>query len=280
MKTRILMIALAALIASPAHADGERRRPRAGAGPLSVEMLANANDAARQRPVSAAFEQARQIYPYAPGALYELTTSPAYVSAILLEPGEHLTTIAAGDTARWMVSEAEGEASGEGRTIVLVKPQTSNLRTNIVLITDRRTYLIEALSRSDNLYAAEIAWSYPPGRTEESALPVGDLNFNYRIRTRRGRTPPWSPARVFDDGRKTYVEFADSIAASDMPPLFVITEDGAEIVNYRVQGARYIVDRLFDVAELRLGARTQTIVRIERTPSAPLRANSRRGPRS
>jgi type IV secretion system protein VirB9 len=76
------------------------------------------------------------------------------------------------------------------------------------------------------------------------------------------------------------VEFADSIAASDMPPLFVITEDGAEIVNYRVQGARYIVDRLFDVAELRLGARTQTIVRIERTPSAPLRANSRRGPRS
>ena len=53
--------------------------------------------------------------------------------------------------------------------------------------------------------------------------------------------------------------------------LFVVTlflpdpDGGAALVNYRVLGRRLIVDRLFDVAELRLvsGRRTQT-VRIEK----------------
>ena len=36
------------------------------------------------------------------------------------------------------------------------------------------------------------------------------------------------------------------------------------LVNYRMAGRYYIVDRLFDVAELRLGEKPQTIVRIAR----------------
>jgi type IV secretion system protein VirB9 len=74
---------------------------------------------------------------------------------------------------------------------------------------------------------------------------------------------------VFDDGRRTFIEFASGVVATDLPPLFVVTGGNAELVNYRVQGARYMVDRVFDVGELRLGTREQTIVRIERTPTAP-----------
>src|SRR5690606_37842450 len=92
---------------------------------------------------------------------YELYTNPNYVSTILLEPGETLNNIAAGDTSRWMVTQADGETEGEGRTIVLVKPQAAGLRTNVVLITDRRTYLIEAISQSGSAYSAQVAWSYP-----------------------------------------------------------------------------------------------------------------------
>jgi len=69
---------------------------------------------------------------------------------------------------------------------------------------------------------------------------------------------------VFDDGRRTWIEFPAGVIASDMPPLFVITGEGAEITNYRVQGQRYVVDRLFDRAELRLGARSPIVVRIDR----------------
>jgi type IV secretion system protein VirB9 len=82
-----------------------------------------------------------------------------------------------------------------------------------------------------------------------------------------GDAPPWRPRRVYDDGRKVYIEFAPGIVQGQMPPLFVIGADGkTELVNYRAHANLLIVDRLFAAAELRLGAgRTQQVVRIGRT---------------
>ena len=53
---------------------------------------------------------------------------------------------------------------------------------------------------------------------------------------------------------------------SEAPPLFITDGDDkiGKLVNYRVKGEFYIVDRLFDFAELRLGEKDQTIVRIVR----------------
>lgn len=235
---------------------------RRGHAVSSVELLAAANVAARQRPDRQSFAQARQIYTYASGAIYELYTNPNFISTILLEPGETLNDIAAGDTSRWMVTEAQAEAEVDGRTIVLVKPQAANLRTNIVLVTSRRTYTIEAVAQSGQAYSSEIAWCYPE-RTAVSAS-VNELNFEYRIRTTHGRRPAWLPTRVFDDGRRTWIEMPPQASSTDLPPLFVITGEGAELVNYRLQGDRYMVDRVFDVAELRLGTRSPVIVRLER----------------
>lgn len=240
-----------------AGAPAARARSR-----TSEETLAAANGAARQRPEARSFAQARQIYTYASGAIYELHANPNFITAILLEPGEALSDIAAGDTARWMVTEAEGESETDARTIVLVKPQAPNLRTNIMLVTSRRTYVIEAVAQAGQAYAAEIAWCYP--ERVASNANVSDLNFGYRVRTKRGRAPAWLPTRVFDDGRRTWIEMAPHTAAQELPPLFVVTGEGVELVNYRVQGDRYMVDRVFDVAELRLGTRKPVVVRIER----------------
>jgi type IV secretion system protein VirB9 len=251
-------------VATPAPLPAPPRQRRGREAP-PLQVLAEANTAARQRPTRDAFNQARHVFTYQPGAIFELYTNPNYISTILLEPGETLTDIAAGDTSRWMVTEATGESENEPRTIVLVKPQTSGLRTNIVLITDRRTYLVEAVSQAGQTYAAQVAWSYPQTTGAGTGLPSIDrLNFSYRVRTVRGRAPVWTPSRVFDDGRRTWIEFPSGVAAGDMPPLFVITGEGAEITNYRVQGQRYVVDRLFDRAELRLGARSPQVVRIDR----------------
>ena len=236
--------------------------------PTPIEVVALANDAARQRPTRDAFAEARQVYAYASGAIYELYASPTHVSVILLEAGEVITGIAAGDTSRWMVTEVEAEAQEEPRAIVLVKPQTSGLSTNIVIVTDRRTYLVEARASSGERYSAEIAWTYPERDAAPSAA-VEVLFFDYRVRTVRGRAPRWSPSRVFDDGRRTWIEFPADVAAADMPPLFVITPEGAELANYRVDGRRMMVDRVFDTAELRLGVRAPITVRIERGPARP-----------
>lgn len=247
----------------PLTAEGVARRVQRA--PTATETLAAANNAARQSPDRTNFVQARQIYTYAPGAIYELYANPSFISTVLLEPGETLTDVAAGDTSRWMVTETTAESEVDGRTLVLVKPQATGLRTNIVLVTDRRTYTIEAIAQVGSAYSAQIAWCYPENDAASGIAPsVEDLNFAYRIRTTRGRRPSWLPTRVFDDGRRTWIEMPESVAATDLPPLFVITPEGAELVNYRVQGQRYMVDRVFDAAELRLGTRDPIIVRIER----------------
>ena len=277
----ILGVALAASMIPVASASAQARR--AARTDTPVEILAAANREARQSPTRDGFAQARHVYAYEPGALYEVYANPNYVSTILLEPGETLADIAAGDTSRWMVSQAEGESEGDARTIVLVKPNAGGLRTNIVLITDRRTYLIEAVSQAGTAYSAQIAWTYPAAAGGAFAAPIDAINLDYRIRTTQGRRPPWTPTRVFDDGRRTWIEFAPDVVAAELPPLFVVTGEGAELVNYRVQagpsGQRYMVDRVFDVGELRLGVRSPIIVRIERAPTDPQAARTRRGGR-
>ena len=91
------------------------------------------------------------------------------------------------------------------------------------------------------------------------------LNFRYRIEGRAS----FAPARVFDDGAKVYIQFPSSLPQGEAPPLFVQGSNGAPaLVNYRVRGNTYIVDRLFAVAELRMGTKPQAIVKIVRTDAA------------
>ncbi len=243
------------------HAGAQSSRP-----PTPIAALAEANAEARRRPDPANFTDATQIYDYAPGALYEVYGAPGFISTVLLEPGEAIVTVAAGDTTRWMVEQAVGGDVANARAMLLIKPTRANIRTNIVLVTDRRSYAIEAIATNGQTYSAQTAWRYPAA---DSGLAGGSagldtLNFGYRIRTVRGFNPRWRPVRVFDDGRKTYIEFPPAMATSEAPPLFIIENGEAGLVNYRVSGGRYVIDRLFDIAELRLGAERPVIVRISR----------------
>jgi type IV secretion system protein VirB9 len=257
-------------LAPPSALSAPEARPRNRDGIVSpLTALSTANAEARRRPEPEAFVDATQVYEYAAGALYEIYAAPGYLSTILLEPGEAIVTVAAGDTTRWMV---EGTTSGdlaEPRTLLLVKPTRAGIRTNIVLATDRRTYLIEAIAVEGRAYSAQTAWRYSDDAARRAPPSIGgvaldELNFRYRIENVRGRAPRWRPQRVFDDGRRTYIEFPLDIATSEAPPLFLLDGGDVALVNYRVVGNRYVIDRLFDVAELRLGAQRQTIVRISR----------------
>ena len=104
-----------------------------------------------------------------------------------------------------------------------------------------------------------------------AGIPLEKLNFRYTI---SGDEPAWRPLRAFDDGRQTYIQFPRSIAAGEAPPLFLVGPDGeAQLVNYRVAGRYYIVDRLFGAAELRLGGKEQKVVRV--TATQPRRGRGR-----
>jgi type IV secretion system protein VirB9 len=94
-------------------------------------------------------------------------------------------------------------------------------------------------------------------------VAVETLDFDYSI---EGDRRPWRPVRAFDDGRQVFIQFPATIASGEAPPLFVLGADGAaELVNYRMRGNYYVVDRLFSAAELRLGEKRQQVVRIVRS---------------
>ncbi|TCO06991.1 TrbG/VirB9 family P-type conjugative transfer protein, partial [Camelimonas lactis] len=149
-------------------------------------------------------------------------------------------------------------------------PSRPDITTNLVISTDRRTYLIE-LRSGEKPYMPSVSWSYPqvPGLRisvpDTLAIPaVAARNYRYGL---TGDTPPWRPVSVYDDGHKVYVEFPRGIVQGEFPPLFVIGPEGeAQIANTRVYRNILIVDRLFGAAELRLGSgKHQQTIRIVRT---------------
>ena len=108
-------------------------------------------------------------------------------------------------------------------------------------------------------------------------IQLDDVNFDYTI---TGKTNPrWKPVRVFDDGRKTFIQFPTTLRTTEAPALFIRSAEGkTQLVNYRVKGNYYIVDRLFDLAELRVGEKNPMIVRIIRNTA--MRRAGRAAPRS
>jgi len=239
-----------------------------------VDRIASANDAARVEPRKEGYFNAVQIFPFSPGALYQIYASPGQITDIALEPGEQLTgsgPVSAGDTARWIVGDTESGSGDTRRVHIMVKPTRPAIETNLVVNTDRRTYLIELRSR-EKAYMPSVAWFYPanPAARAAAALPLSPIlpepsqrRYRYTI---EGDNPPWRPIGAYDDGRKVFIEFSPGIVQGELPPLFVVgPDDKPEIVNYRTFRNLLIVDRLFAAAELRLGGDNQQRVRIFRS---------------
>lgn len=264
------LIALSSIFAAmPALAQ-----PQATLG--SIRHVATANRVATFRPRPSGFIGGAQVYPWSEGTIYTAYTAPGMVTDIVLQHGESLIAVASGDTARWVIGDTTSGSGEAKQTHLLVKPFSDGLATNLVVTTDRRTYHVRLVSTLATALSS-MRWTYPQdellalrrkAETERAAAPVATglsvdtLNFNYTI---RGDKPGWRPMRAFDDGQRTYVEFPASLASSEAPPLFLVGRDGkAELVNYRLNGRFYVVDRIFDAAELRLGLKKQQIVRIDR----------------
>lgn len=226
--------------------------------------------------------RARVQFPYLDGSIYEIYAAPDRMTAIELQPGEHLTTDngqpKAADTVQWV---ADAVSTGEGtekRTIILVKPIVTGVETNMLIPTNRHVYHL--LLRSDTqVYMPLVGFSYPfdeakakveagaaeakvEASREKMVVPPEKLSFNYKI---RGSRAVWKPVRVFDDGTKTYIEMAPEVQSWEAPALFVMEGDTPLLVNYRVKGDYYIVDRLFEHAQLRVGSRSAVDIYRDKT---------------
>ena len=276
----MLLAPCLSLAAQPAWASSQ------SSGTARQATVATANRLATMEPATQGFLNAVQVYPFADGAIYHVITAPERVTDIALQAGETLVAVASGDTVRWVIGDTTSGSGPEKRTHVLVKPFSASLATNLVITTDRRSYHIALTSVSKTAMAA-LSWTYPQdalialkratadaqaAQPVAAGIDVDQLHFNYAV---SGDKPAWRPLRAFDDGRQTCIEFPAALAVGEAPPLFLLDRKGeAQLVNYRVKDRFYVVDRIFDVAELRLGTKHQQIVRISRVADG---ARARRG---
>lgn len=211
-----------------------------------------------QEPVQ--FINAVTVYPYTQGKVFKIYCSPLHITTLIFQENEQIITYAAGDTVRWLVDKMPSGTGKESRENLIIKPTEKGLNTNLIISTNKRIYFTE-LKSYQNTYQTGVSWHYAEDELKAKInqaqkqiienpianINLAALNFGYRI---QGRTE-WTPERVFDDGAKTYIKFPVSI--QELPPLFIMQSDQAQMVNYRYRQGYYIVDRLFKKALLQIG---------------------------
>lgn len=238
---------------------------------LAIAKRWNASTAKTMKPVSGPNGTIQFLY----GA-----QQPSIVCAVLqvcdvaLQAGEQVNSLHLGDTARWSVEPAiTGSGPAEIQHLI-IKPMDVGLDTSLIVTTNRRTYHLKLRSHRTE-YMPQVAFTYPEDalakwdalklqekrERQVNTIPqtgeyLGDLSFEYDL----DGSATWMPVRVYNDGRKTIIEMPRTMEQTEAPSLLVIRKEGGlfsddeeVMVNYRVQGDRYIVDTVFDKAILIAG---------------------------
>ncbi|MCL2009675.1 MAG: P-type conjugative transfer protein TrbG [Synergistaceae bacterium] len=211
---------------------------------------------------------------------------PNHLTNIALQAGEKVTAVHAGDTARWQISPARSGPDGQETVHVIIKPLMPDIRTNLLIMTDRRTYNLDLLS-SVNDFIPAVRFSYPDDvlnswntfiaearKKKDSEVVLADayslspdsLYFGYEIST-KNKTLPWKPVRVFDDGMKTYIEMPARYKSLEAPVLMFYEGKQLKLVNYRVKDRYYIVDRVMTGRAVLMAGQSRVV--IERRGLAP-----------
>lgn len=234
------------------------------------------------------------VYIYGQG-MPVLVCAPLRVCAIEFEVGEHLQSEPQlGDSRRWEITPVLSGSGLDETPILIVKPIEAGLETDLIVPTDRRTYVIRLVS-DPTRFVSRLAFQYPDEdrakwadfearqneakRNAESiaeerrandkkdgVLPMGEnavdrLYLDYKMTGDEHLRPD----HVFDDGQHTYLIYPNDGRFRELPTLLLVVNGKTELVNFRVDGSRYIVDRLFDKAVLVVGVgKKQTRITITR----------------
>lgn len=294
MKLLPLVAALALLPSAHAHADEPgvleqiMQAPAPALSPQAKAAVALAskwqsNPANRAQPVAAPDGAIRFLF----GA-----GQPTIVCAVMqvcdveLQPGEIVNSVHLGDAVRWLVEPALTGSGPGALQHLIIKPLDVDLETSLVVTTNRRTYHLglrshrtDFLPRVGFIYGDEVAARWEAAKRVQAqerqarTIPatgeyLGNLDFKYSV---TGKAP-WKPLRVYNDGKKTIIEMPREMSQTEAPTLMAIRDSGSGrgtdeqvLVNYRVQGDRYIVDSVLDHAILITGVgRGQTRITIKK----------------
>jgi type IV secretion system protein TrbG len=252
-----------------------------------MQVVKEANHNSRIKPTEQGYFNSVMTYEYMPGAVYVLYTAPLNITDIMFQPGEKIISYSSGDTVRWIVAKTRSGSGDSLREHLVIKPQKPSLENTLLVTTDKRVYHLVVFSTHNNTYMVAVNWNYPEDFLGSSGMNIDDsfdpsqmlndtltldmasLSFNYQFGMLKGDKPAWFPLRVFSSDRQTFVEFSKEFKSSQMPMLYVKTDNGqyATMVNWRLLGRFMVIDQVVSQAQLIMGIEKtgQVIVLVEQS---------------
>lgn len=212
-------------------------------------------------------------------------------TTIKFAPDEIIENVAIGDSAAWQVQP------NKAQTILFVKPLEPAARTNMTVVTDKRTYLFDLVAspKASALYVLQFRYPELEKAAEEARLaaeaeaeakaqlaanaidpatggPVTPpkpaeppkLNFAWSS----AGTPELLPNRAYDDGDAVYLTWGPGMP---IPAILITNAEGDEgPVNYTTRGDTVVVEGVPPQIILRSGRDSATL-----TNTGPMPASSR-----
>ena len=212
---------------------------------------------------------------YDPEAIVKILGKAGIQSTIEFADDERIENVAVGDSSAWQITP------NRRASLLFVKPLTGHSRTNMTVVTDRRTYMFDLISgekAASPVYA--LKFSYPNDKPAETAKPVQQAVVispqQQAMMTAEKLHFDWNkkgngkllPTRVFDDGASVYLAWDKE---TPLPAILTLSEDRKEgPVNYRMSGEYIVVSPVPQNLVLRYG-RTSAVLWPSRrvTPTAP-----------
>lgn len=189
-------------------------------------------------------------------------------AAIAFAEDEQIENVAIGDSATWQVTP------NKRATMLFVKPLKATARTNMTVVTDRRSYYFDLVASPSAQPLYVLRFTYPEDIRKaqvgpKPVAPAGEgqalaaalaapqaspprqdpakLNFAWRSKG-KGKL---LPARVYDDGSSTYLSWP---AGAAMPAILVRDASGAEgAVNFAVRDDVVVIEGVPPLVILRSG---------------------------
>ena len=201
---------------------------------------------------------------------------PGIQTSIQFEPGERVENVAIGDSAGWQVTP------NRRADLLFLKPVLPDSRTNMTVVTDRRTYLFDLTTggKGGPVYVMRFSYPHPaPVVTAAATAPEppsitpvpplaaaplaeptpAELNFAWES----DGTAQLLPAQVFDDGKSTYLRWAPG---AEVPAILVPGADGQDgPANYALRNGMIVINGIPRHITLKNGKRSASLTPLMQT---------------
>lgn len=205
---------------------------------------------------------------YDPAEVVRIDGRTKVQATIAFEDDERIENVAIGDSQAWQVTP------NKRANLLFIKPLSTTARTNMTVVTDRRTYLFDLIASAKAKPLYVLRFTYPPEPEKEAPALAGSAN---AVELAAARDPyavvdpaqlnfEWAkkgdknlmPTRTYDDGNATFLTWPDG---KSVPAILIKDHEGTEgPVNFAVRGNMIVVDGVPAEIILRSGDDLATLI--------------------